>query len=63
MPAEIQDEFTNLPVSRELKRQMRAMRDGKCTVCGGKTTERKCPKCVEKELRRKRDRYRKKVAA
>lgn len=30
----IQDEFTNLPVSRERKRQLRNKRDGKCRVSG-----------------------------
>lgn len=30
----IQDEFTDLPVSRQRKSQMRQKRDGRCTACG-----------------------------
>ncbi len=28
------DEFTDLPVSRQRKRQMRMKRDGRCVICG-----------------------------
>jgi hypothetical protein len=30
----IQDEFTDLPVSRQRKKQLRWKRDGKCVLCG-----------------------------
>lgn len=30
------DEFTDLPVSRQRKRQLRLKRDGQCIICGRK---------------------------
>ncbi|HWH71444.1 MAG TPA: hypothetical protein VNT26_18860 [Candidatus Sulfotelmatobacter sp.] len=30
----IKDEFTDLPISRQRKYQMRMKRDGRCTECG-----------------------------
>ncbi len=30
----IQDEFTNLPISRQRKYQLRMQRDGRCSKCG-----------------------------
>jgi hypothetical protein len=35
----IQDEFTDLPISRQLKYQMRMRRDDRCTKCGGPAVE------------------------
>lgn len=57
MPAPIQDEFTKLPISRELKRQMRCMKAGVCQDCGCKTAQRRCEKCMEKDSKRHRKRY------
>ena len=36
MPARpiIQDEFTNLPISRQQKYRLRMRRDGRCRICG-----------------------------
>ena len=34
MRKKIEDEFTDRPVSRQRKYQMRKQRDGLCTVCG-----------------------------
>jgi hypothetical protein len=34
MPKEIKDEFTDLPVSRQRKYQLRMARDGRCIICG-----------------------------
>ncbi len=36
MPKAINDEFSNLPVSRERKRQLRRIRDGFCLVASCK---------------------------
>jgi hypothetical protein len=36
MPNPIQDEFTNLKMSRQQKYQLRMRRDGRCKVCGDK---------------------------
>ena len=34
MPEQIQDEFTDLNVSRQRKYQLRNQRDSKCIICG-----------------------------
>lgn len=34
MRKRIQDEFTNLPISRQRKYQLRKQRDNRCTECG-----------------------------
>ena len=34
MRAQIEDEFTDLPISRQRKYQMRMQRDKRCTECG-----------------------------
>ena len=34
MPKLINDEFTDLPVSRARKHQLRMVRDGRCMICG-----------------------------
>jgi uncharacterized OB-fold protein len=45
----IKDEFTDLPISRQRKRQLRLIRDGKCRICGkAKEPERQqCPTCLK----------------
>ena len=34
MPKAIKDEFTDLPLSRQRKYQLRMERDGRCIICG-----------------------------
>jgi len=34
MSEKIKDEFTDLPVSRQRKYQLRMQRAGRCTICG-----------------------------
>jgi hypothetical protein len=53
----IQDEFTNLPISRQRKYQLRMKRDKKCTECGQPAAEGS--RCV-KHLVKARERQRKK---
>lgn len=53
----IQDEFTNLPISRQRKYQLRMARDGRCTECGAKAIIGS--RCVE-HLIKARERQRKK---
>lgn len=36
MPKEIKDKFTNLPISRQRKYQLRMLKRRRCTVCGDK---------------------------
>lgn len=52
------DEFTDLPVSRQRKYQLRATRDGRCTECGKKATAgARCLKhqVLARERQRKRN--------
>lgn len=53
----IQDEFTNLPVSRQRKYQLRMQRDSRCTECGEPVTDGS--RCL-KHLIKARERQRKK---
>ncbi|MDQ6632919.1 MAG: hypothetical protein M3Y82_14385 [Verrucomicrobiota bacterium] len=34
MPKRVKDEFSDLPMSRQLKYQKRKHKQGKCTICG-----------------------------
>ena len=54
----IHDEFTNLPVSRQRKYQLRKQRDGLCTECGEPAASGS--RCV-KHLTRARERQRKRL--
>ena len=47
----ISDEFSNLPVSRQRKWQLRKARDLKCMLCGASTTGELtlCDKCFDKD--------------
>lgn len=48
MPKLIIDEFTDLPVSRQRKFQMRRARDGKCIVCAKpRVTANHCEACAK----------------
>ena len=40
------DEFTDLPVSKQRKRQLRARRDGKCISCGKPVCEKSKQFCT-----------------
>ncbi len=53
----IQDEFTDLPISRQRKYQLRMKRDKKCTECGQPAAEGS--RCL-KHLVKARERQRKK---
>jgi hypothetical protein len=53
----IQDEFTELPISRQRKYQLRMKRDKKCTECGQPAAEGS--RCL-KHLVKARERQRKK---
>lgn len=57
MRTRIKDEFTDLPISRQRKYQLRMQRDGRCTECGGPAAEGS--RCV-KHLVKARERQRKK---
>jgi hypothetical protein len=57
MRTRIQDEFTDLPISRQRKYQMRMQRDGRCTECGEPAAEGS--RCL-KHLVKARERQRKK---
>jgi len=57
MRAKIQDEFTNLNVSRQRKYQLRKQRDQRCTECGEPVV--KGSRCL-KHLIAARERQRKK---
>ena len=57
MRTRIQDEFTELPISRQRKYQLRMQRDGRCTECGEPAAEGS--RCV-KHLVKARERQRKK---
>lgn len=52
-PLAIKDEFTDLPVSRQMKRQLRAKRDGYCVICGRVSFGGvRCERCREKDRAR-----------
>jgi hypothetical protein len=53
----IQDEFTNLPISRQRKYQLRMQRDKRCTECGEPAAQGS--RCL-KHLVKARERQRKK---
>ena len=53
----IQDEFTQLPISRQRKYQLRKQREGRCTECGEVAIEGS--RCL-KHLVKARERQRKK---
>jgi hypothetical protein len=55
----IQDEFTNLPISRQRKYQMRMQREARCTECGAPVGSPFGSRCV-KHLVKARERNRKK---
>lgn len=60
MSRRIQDEFTDLPITRQQKWQLRRSRDGKCQQCGEKIDRGRkghCLNCLlhRLETRRKRD--------
>jgi hypothetical protein len=57
MRTRIQDEFTELPISRQRKYQMRMQRDKRCTECGEPAAEGS--RCL-KHLVKARERQRKK---
>jgi hypothetical protein len=57
---EIQDQFTNLPVSRGRKYQLRKKEAGLCTICGTRPVVPGSELCV-KHMVRHRERSRKKL--
>ena len=57
MRTSIQDEFTQLPISRQRKYQLRMQRDQRCTECGDPAL--KGSRCL-KHLVKARERQRKK---
>jgi hypothetical protein len=57
MRAAIKDEFTDLPISRQRKYQMRMRRDKRCTECGAPAA--KGSRCLE-HLVKARERQRRK---
>lgn len=57
MRARIKDEFTEMPISRQRKYQLRMKRDGRCTECGELALEGS--RCL-KHLVKARERQRKK---
>jgi hypothetical protein len=58
MPRIINDEFTNLPITKQYRRQLRLQRDGKCITCGDDRTDSKvyCPGHAAYFREKKRDR-------
>ena len=60
MPKKINDEFTDLPVSKQRKFQLRMERDGRCRICGELAVGRFY--CL-KHLVKDRERARKKIGA
>ena len=58
MPRAIKDEFSALPISRQRKYQLRAQRDGRCTICGEPAAS--SARCL-KHLVMLRERQRKKL--
>lgn len=55
MRTRIQDEFTNLPISRQRKYQLRMQRDNRCTECGEAAAEgSRCLKHLVKARERQR---------
>lgn len=62
----IEDEFTDLPISRTRKMQLRRKRDGRCYTCGKPRgfNALKCDRCMGRDRREKREAYRlRRVAA
>ena len=57
MRRRIEDEFTDLPVSRQRKYQLRMKRDRRCTICGEPAEQGS--RCL-KHLVKSRERQRKK---
>lgn len=56
MRKRIADEFTDLPISRQRKYQMRMKRDGRCTECGEPAVQgSRCLKHLVKARERQRD--------
>jgi hypothetical protein len=58
MKKPIRDEFTDLPVSRQRKYQLRMQRDGRCAICGEPAV--RGARCL-KHLVAARERQRKKL--
>ena len=57
MPTRVIDEFSNLPVSRQRKTQLRYHRDGKCIICGQPSvTKTHCLKHAYAHRERERER-------
>ncbi len=55
MPKAIQDEFTDLKMSRQQKYQLRMRRDARCIICGEKAPESsRCLKHLVAERERRR---------
>lgn len=50
MGKRIDDEFTNLPISRQRKRALRMKRDGKCISCGKDLSPRSIQFCETHRL-------------
>ena len=58
MKIPIKDEFTDLPISRQRKYQLRMLRDNRCTICGEPAT--RGARCL-KHMIQARERVRKKL--
>ena len=56
----IQDEFTNMPINRQLKYQLRKQAAGLCTSCGVKATAGMllCEQCRQRKSKQHRIAYR-----
>ncbi len=55
MGKRIQDEFANLPISRQYRYQLRMRREGRCIICGEPAvTKWKCLKHMVKARERQR---------
>ena len=58
MRKRIEDEFTDLPVSRQRKYQLRMKRDKRCTECGAPAAQgSRCVKHLVKARERQRKRH------
>jgi hypothetical protein len=58
MRVAIKDEFTDLPISRQRKYQMRMKRDRRCTECGAPAAEgSRCLEHLVKARERQRRKY------
>jgi hypothetical protein len=46
----IKDQFTNLPISRQRRYQLRRLAKGLCSICGKRkiTSESLCSRCLKK---------------